>query len=134
MRWRSIPRAGCSSPIARTTASRFYDQDLNLLETGWEQYSRISGLWIEHDDMLYAADSESGSVNPAHGAWKRGIRIGSVKDGKDGKIQFFIPDPQRHADQHQRRRRRGRGRRGEHLRGGSRAEGAQEIRQEVRLR
>ena len=43
--------------------------------------------------MLYAADSESGSVAPAHGAWTRGIRIGSVRDGKDGKVQFFIPDP-----------------------------------------
>jgi hypothetical protein len=72
---------------------QIYDQDLNLLETGWEQYSRISGLWIDKNDMLYAADSESGSINPAHGAWKRGIRIGSVKDGAAGKIQFFIPDP-----------------------------------------
>jgi sugar lactone lactonase YvrE len=72
---------------------QIYDQDLNLLDTGWEQYSRISGLWIDKNDMLYAADSESGSVNPAHGAWKRGIRIGSVKDGRDGRIQFFIPDP-----------------------------------------
>ena len=70
-----------------------YDQDLNLLETGWEQYSRISGLWITPNDTLYAADSESGSVNPAHGAWTRGIRIGSIKDGKNGNIQFFIPDP-----------------------------------------
>ena len=72
---------------------QIYDQDLNLLETGWEQYSRISGLWIDKNDMLYAADSESGSINAAHGAWKRGIRIGSVKDGAAGKIQFFIPDP-----------------------------------------
>jgi hypothetical protein len=40
--------------------------------------------------MLYGADSESGSVNPAHGAWKRGIRIGSARDGK---VQFLIPDP-----------------------------------------
>ena len=69
------------------------DQDLNLLDTGWEQYSRISGLWIDKDDMLYAADSESGSVNKDHGAWKRGIRIGSIKDGKNGKIRYFIPDP-----------------------------------------
>jgi len=70
-----------------------YDQDLNLLDTGWEQYSRISGLWIDRNDMMYAADSESGSINPAHGAWKRGIRIGNIRDGRDGKIQFFIPDP-----------------------------------------
>jgi sugar lactone lactonase YvrE len=72
---------------------QIYDQDLNLLDTGWEQYSRISGLWIDRNDMLYAADSESGSVSPPHAAWKRGIRIGSIRDGKTGKIQFFIPDP-----------------------------------------
>jgi sugar lactone lactonase YvrE len=72
---------------------QIYDQDLNLLETGWEQYSRISGLWIDPNDMLYAADSESGSINPPRIAWKRGIRIGSVKDGATGKVQFFIPDP-----------------------------------------
>ena len=30
---------------------------------------------------IYVADSESGSVNPAHGAWTRGIRIGSARDG-----------------------------------------------------
>jgi len=72
---------------------QIYDQDLNLLETGWEQYSRISGLWITPSDMIYAADSESGSVAPSRPEWLRGIRIGSVKDGKDGKVQFFIPDP-----------------------------------------
>ena len=33
------------------------------------------------------------SVEPKRPDWKRGIRIGSVRDGKDGKIQFFIPDP-----------------------------------------
>ncbi len=32
--------------------------------------------------MLYGADSESGSVSPPHNAWKRGIRIGSARDGK----------------------------------------------------
>ena len=69
------------------------DQDLNLLDSGWEQYSRISGIWIDRNDMLYAADSESGSVSPDRKAWTRGIRIGSVRDGKEGKILFFIPDP-----------------------------------------
>jgi sugar lactone lactonase YvrE len=72
---------------------QIFDQEGKLLEYGWEQYSRISGLWIDPKDMLYAADSESGSVAPARKDWKRGIRIGSVRDGKDGKIQFFIPDP-----------------------------------------
>jgi hypothetical protein len=43
--------------------------------------------------MIYAADSESGSVDQSRSAWKRGIRIGNVKEGKNGKIHFFIPDP-----------------------------------------
>ncbi len=72
---------------------QIFDQEGNLLDYGWEQYSRISGLWIDRNDMLYAADSESGSVAPARADWKRGIRIGSVRDGKDGKIRSFIPDP-----------------------------------------
>jgi DNA-binding beta-propeller fold protein YncE len=72
---------------------QIYDQELNLLETGWEQYSRISGLWIDPKDMLYAADSESGSVDGTRTAWKRGIRIGNIRDGKNGKILAFIPDP-----------------------------------------
>jgi sugar lactone lactonase YvrE len=72
---------------------QIFDQDGNLLDTGWEQYSRISGIFIDANDMLYAADSESGSVEPAREAWTRGIRIGSIRDGRDGKIQAFIPDP-----------------------------------------
>ena len=57
----------------------------------WYQFSRLSGIAIDpKTDTLYGADSESGSVNPPHGAWKRGIRIGSARDGK---VQYFIPDP-----------------------------------------
>ena len=66
-----------------------FDQDGNLLDT-WSQFSRPSGIWIDRNDFIYVADSESGSVNPAHGDWKRGIRIGSVKDGR---VTAFIPDP-----------------------------------------
>lgn len=56
----------------------------------WYQFSRLSGIFITPDDMLYGADSESGSVSPPHKAWLRGIRIGSIADGK---VQAFIPDP-----------------------------------------
>jgi sugar lactone lactonase YvrE len=56
----------------------------------WYQFSRLSGIFIDRNDMVYGADSESGSVNPPHGAWMRGIRIGSAKDGK---VTAFIPDP-----------------------------------------
>jgi streptogramin lyase len=72
---------------------QIFDQDGKLLDYGWEQYSRLSGIWIDPNDMLYGADSESGSVEPARKDWKRGIRIGSIKDGKNGKILAFIPDP-----------------------------------------
>ncbi|MSO36232.1 MAG: hypothetical protein EXQ54_07360 [Acidobacteria bacterium] len=64
-------------------------QTFKTLDT-WYQFSRLSGIFIDKNDMVYGADSESGSVNPAHGTWKRGIRIGSAKDGK---VQYFIPDP-----------------------------------------
>jgi sugar lactone lactonase YvrE len=66
------------------------DQEGNFIAS-WPQFSRPSGIFIDRNDMVYSADSESGSVNPAHGDWKRGIRIGSAKDGK---IIAFIPDPQ----------------------------------------
>lgn len=56
----------------------------------WYQFSRLSGIFIDKNDMIYGADSESGSVSPPHKAWLRGIRIGSAKDGK---VIAFIPDP-----------------------------------------
>ncbi|WP_439642210.1 peptidyl-alpha-hydroxyglycine alpha-amidating lyase family protein [Gemmatimonas sp.] len=66
------------------------DQDFKILDT-WHQFSRPSGIWIDKNDMLYVADSESGSVNPPHGAWTRGIRIGSARTGE---VTAFIPDPE----------------------------------------
>ena len=64
------------------------DQEGNFLAE-WKQFSRPSGIAIDGEDNIYVADSESGSVNPAHGDWKRGIRIGSAKDGS---VRWFIPD------------------------------------------
>jgi sugar lactone lactonase YvrE len=63
-------------------------QDGRLLDT-WYQFSRPSGIYIDKNDNIYVSDSESGSVNKAHGNWKRGMRIGSAKDGK---VIAFIPD------------------------------------------
>jgi sugar lactone lactonase YvrE len=65
------------------------DQDGNVLDE-WAQFSRPSGVFIDKADNLYVADSESGSVARNHPGWKRGIRIGNVKDGK---VVAFIPDP-----------------------------------------
>ena len=72
---------------------QIFDQDGKFLGE-MRQFGRPSGIFIDKHDMLYVADSESGSVSRNHDGWKRGIRIGSVKDGKmDGKIIAFIPDP-----------------------------------------
>ena len=60
----------------------------------WKQFSRPSGIFIDRHDVIYVADSESGSVAPDHSTWKRGIRIGSAKDGS---VTAFIPDPVEHA-------------------------------------
>jgi DNA-binding beta-propeller fold protein YncE len=57
----------------------------------WPQFSRPSGVAVR-GDMIYVADSESGSVAPSQKAWIRGIRIGSIKDGT---VMYFIPDPER---------------------------------------
>ncbi len=55
------------------------------------QFSRDSGIFIDRNDTLYATDSESrGAPGYAyHPGWRRGIRIGSVKDGV---VTEFIPD------------------------------------------
>ena len=49
-------------------------------------FGRISGLTIDKNDTIYVADSESNAMR--HPGWMRGIRIGSVKDGK---VTIFIP-------------------------------------------
>ena len=66
------------------------DQSGKLLDT-WFQFSRASGIWIDRNDNIYVADSESGSVAPNRPEWKRGIRIGNVRDGR---VTAFIPDPE----------------------------------------
>jgi DNA-binding beta-propeller fold protein YncE len=66
------------------------DRNGKFLEE-WSQFSRPSGIYIDRNDMIYVADSESGSVgNGRSRTEKRGIRVGSIKDGK---VIAFIPDP-----------------------------------------
>jgi len=58
----------------------------------WKQFGRPSGIFIDKDDTMYVADSES-TDQPGYGfnpGCKRGIRIGSARDGK---VTAFIPDP-----------------------------------------
>jgi len=66
-----------------------FDQDGKFIEQ-FTQFSRPSGIAVGKNDVIYVADSESESVSRNHWGWKRGIRVGSLKDGK---IVAFIPDP-----------------------------------------
>ena len=68
---------------------QIFDLEGNFIQQ-LHQFSRPSGIWLTKDDVLYVTDSESESVSRNHDGWKRGIRWGSLKDGK---IIGFIPDP-----------------------------------------
>jgi sugar lactone lactonase YvrE len=63
------------------------DQDGHFIAE-WKQFSRPSSVVIR-DGLVYVADSESNGVAP-HPGWKRGVRIGSLKDGN---VLYRIPDP-----------------------------------------
>jgi sugar lactone lactonase YvrE len=77
---------------------QIFDQNGKFIAV-WKQFGRPSGIFIDKDDTMYVADSESTDdphqpgPNPGYGynpGCKRGIRIGSAKDGK---VTAFIPDP-----------------------------------------
>jgi sugar lactone lactonase YvrE len=68
---------------------QIFDQDGNYIEE-WKQYGAPSGIFIDAKDIIYVADSQSNAKN--NPGFKRGIRVGKVKDGKNGKLLAFIPD------------------------------------------
>jgi len=69
---------------------QIFDQDGKYI-TEWRQLSRPSGIYITKEDTIYVADSESGPETGAHELMgiKKGIRIGSAKDGT---VTAFIED------------------------------------------
>ena len=65
---------------------QIFDQDGTFLAE-WKQFGRPSGIFIDRNDVLYAADTQSDEkINPGY---RRGIRVGSAKDGK---VTALIPD------------------------------------------
>jgi sugar lactone lactonase YvrE len=70
---------------------QIFDQDGKLLAQT-KAFSRLSGIYIDRNDTLYGADSESSDTS--NKGWKRGMRIGSAKDLT---VQYFIPDPEKNA-------------------------------------
>src|SRR3989442_623684 len=67
---------------------QIFDQDGKVLGE-WKQFSRVSGLFIDKNDRLYAIDSESSAAR--HPNWKTGVRIGSTSEDK---VLAFIPPHQ----------------------------------------
>jgi sugar lactone lactonase YvrE len=65
---------------------QIFDQEGNYLDT-WRQFARPSGIAILRDDTMFVADSES--WGPDQPGWKKGIRIGSARDGA---VRYFIED------------------------------------------
>ena len=80
---------------------QIFDKDMNFIDD-WRHFGRPSGLWINKDDTLFVADSESsyagfrprelgphppGEALRSNPGWQQGIRIGSAKDGS---LKHFI--------------------------------------------
>jgi streptogramin lyase len=70
---------------------QIFDQDGRFIAE-WKQFGRPSGIYIDKNDVIYVADSESRNGEPGYGhnpGCRRGIRIGSAKDGS---VSYFVPD------------------------------------------
>ena len=80
---------------------QIFDQNGGFIAQ-WFQFGRPSGMYIDNNDVIYVADSESRDGRTNTGALtlaptgygfnqgaQRGIRIGSAADGT---VQYFIPD------------------------------------------
>lgn len=64
---------------------QIFDQDGKFLEQ-WTQFGRPSGIFFDKKGMIYVPDNTDKRMPE----WKKGIRIGRVKDGT---VTAFIPDP-----------------------------------------
>ncbi len=71
-----------------------FDSDGGHVAT-WKQFGSPSGIYIDPNDRIYVADSDSGydpdgTGRPRNPGFERGIYIG---DARTGELQAFIPDP-----------------------------------------
>ena len=72
---------------------QIFDQDGNFIDQ-WAQFSRPSGVYIDRTTSSMWWIRSPGSVNKARTDWKRGLRVGSVTEGK---VTAFVPDPDENA-------------------------------------
>ena len=65
------------------------NQDGKLIAV-WRQFGRPSGLFIDKNDTLYVADSQS--TDQAGTQYNPGVKVGiRIGRAKDGKVMYFIP-------------------------------------------
>ena len=89
------PHAMAFDSQGRLIVADRHNHRIQILDTSgkylgeYKEFSRVSGLTIDRNDTIYAADSES--TPRTHPGWVKGIRIGSLKDGK---VTIFIPGHQ----------------------------------------
>jgi DNA-binding beta-propeller fold protein YncE len=76
---------------------QIFDQDGKFLAE-WKQFGRPSAVYIDKDDVIYVADSQTEDKEgcPTDPGCRRGIRIGSTRDGT---LKYFIPRPNPKEDQ-----------------------------------
>jgi len=72
-----------------------FDQSGKFIDE-WKQFGRPSGMFIDHNDLLYVADSSSSNTPQSNPGFEEGIRVGNVRDGR---ISFFIEDPDANGSQ-----------------------------------
>jgi len=72
---------------------QIFDQNGTFLDQ-WKQFGRPSGIHIDRNDAMIVADSQSNSKqNPGY---RRGIYVGSARDGKvTALIPFMEPDAEK---------------------------------------
>ena len=72
---------------------QIFDQNGAFLAI-WTQFGRPSGIYIDRDDKIYVADSESSPAEDQYmgmrnAGWEKGIRVG---DARTGWVSHFLPD------------------------------------------
>jgi sugar lactone lactonase YvrE len=65
---------------------QIFDQEGKVLDE-WRQFGRPEVMFIDRNDLLYVTDSQSNAKTNV--PYKKGIRVGSTKDGV---VRYFIPD------------------------------------------
>ncbi len=68
---------------------QIFDQEGNFIAE-WKQFGRLSGIYIDKNDVLYGADSQSSNRAGHENEYVRGVHVGNARTGE---VTAFIQDP-----------------------------------------